>query len=89
MLILLEAPAENSALTDRERERFSGAVKHIIKMNYLEGSTQRSPFRALKNGWVGVSFGNGAWPTNDALTVLRAWRLFDDPEYLSAALDDR
>ncbi len=86
LLTILEMPDAKSNLTARQRERIEGSVKRTLEMNYLDGSTRRSPFKALKNGWVGVSFGNGGWPTVDSMSLLRGWSLFKDPEYHAAAV---
>lgn len=89
LMTLLEANAakvETAQLEQAIVKRIAGSAKSTIKMNYIDGSTERSPFRALKNGWVGISFGAGGWPTVDSLNVLRAWHLFDDDQYLSAAV---
>lgn len=86
VLTVLEIPPDTAKLDDRLRERLEGAVKATLQMTYFEGSSDRSAFGALKNGWVSLSWGNGGWPSNDCANVLRAWRLFDDPKCLDAAV---
>ena len=71
LLTILEMPAEKSSLTDRQRERLEGSVKHNIQMNYLEGSTRRSPFRAHQE-WLGGCLVWQRWLADRRLDVYLA-----------------
>lgn len=86
LMTVLEMPDSQSRLDASTVKRLVGSAQRTLQVNYLDGSSDRSAFRILKNGWVNISWGNGSWPTNDAANVLRAWRLFGDEAYLSAAV---
>ena len=66
--------AKSLGYVEADFQRFASSIAKSIEMHFLEGSYRRSSYRALKNGWVNVSYGGAGWPEDATVSVIRwAW----------------
>ena len=66
---------ERGGLPGDRAEVLRGAVGKTLEAVWLEGSARRQPYRNLKHGWVGMSYGTGTWPDPHSCNVLRGAKL--------------
>ncbi len=60
--IVAHLQADPESLTQTQRHALSTILYQTVTMSYLDGSTRRSGFGVLKNGWAPFGYGIGGCP---------------------------
>ena len=84
--LLTVCEAGGLGLPEDRRAVIEAAAKFTLRKVYLEGSSDRQPYRAIKHGWIPARYGSGTIPDTPACNLPREAVLFEDAAMLEASV---